>query len=245
MTHRFFIPPDWLTPSRVTLSGDIARQIKTVLRLKPGAEIVVLDNSGLEWQVKLTRLDRAVVEGDIVGQQPARGEPRLSLTLYQGTLKGQKFEWVLQKGTELGVSRFAPVICWRSVVAEAAALAKKRERWQQIIREAAEQSRRGRLPHLEPALSLAEAVQQAGSALILMPWEEATGPSLKEILTKTKASAIAVFIGPEGGFTADEAALVRQAGGQVVKLGPRILRAETAGLAVCAAILYEMNEWVD
>ncbi len=245
MPHRFFIPPDWLTPPRVTLSGDIARQLKTVLRLKPGDSIIVLDNSGLEWQVKLTRFDRAVVEGEITSQQASQGEPRVQLTLYQGTLKGQKFEWVLQKGTELGVSRFAPVICQRSVVADVAALAKKRERWQQIIREAAEQSRRGRLPQLEPALPLAEAVRQVGSALILMPWEEAAGPGLKAILTETKASAIAVFIGPEGGFTADEAALVRQAGGQVVKLGPRILRAETAGLAACAAILYEMNEWVD
>ena len=244
MSHRFFIPPDWLTPPTVTVRGDIARQVKTVLRLRTGGTIIVLDNSGMEWQVRLTQFNRDSVEGQIISQQAAQGEPSLHLTLYQGTLKGQKFEWVLQKGTELGVSRFVPTICQRSVVNEVEALVKKRERWQQIIREAAEQSRRGRLPNLEPAVPLAEAVRQAQHVpLILMPWEEATGPALKTILAGQQFEAAAVFIGSEGGFTADEAALVRQAGGYVVKLGPRILRAETAGLAVCAALLYEGGEW--
>jgi 16S rRNA (uracil1498-N3)-methyltransferase len=244
MPHRFFVPPAWLTPPFITLRDDVAHQICAVLRLKPGDTIITLDNSGMEWQVKLTRCGREVVEGQLISQQPAQGEPSLHLTLYQGTLKGQKFEWVLQKGTELGVSCFTPTICRRSVVSEVEALAKKRDRWQHIIREAAEQSRRGRLPHLEAALTLAEAVQQAQSVpLIVMPWEEAAGPSLKTILTGNRVKAAAIFIGPEGGFTNDEAALMRQAGGQVVKLGPRILRAETAGLAVCAALLYEWDEW--
>ena len=169
MTHRFFIPPNWIEPPTVHLHGQTARQIKTVLRMRPGDEIIVLDNSGTEWQVRLTEVGQDAVRGQLISQQSARAEPSLHLTLYQGTLKAQKFEWVLQKGTELGVSCFVPTICQRSVTHNIDALAKKQERWQRIIREAAEQSGRGLLPRLEPSMTLAEAVQYAGSnSLILM-----------------------------------------------------------------------------
>lgn len=242
--HRFFVPPEWITPPAIQLQGHAARQIKTVLRMQAGDELVVLDNSGLEWQVKITRMGKEVIEAQIVNRQPAQGEPLLQITLYQGTLKGQKFEWVLQKGTELGISRFVPVLCERSVVNKVDALTKKYTRWQEIIREAAEQSHRGKLPVLEPPLTLTDAVKQAQpDSLMIMPWETASGASLKSILFSVKANTISVFIGPEGGFTGQEAALVRQAGGRVVKLGPRILRAETAGLAVCSAILFAGGEW--
>jgi 16S rRNA (uracil1498-N3)-methyltransferase len=100
---------------------------------------------------------------------------------------------------------------------------------------------------LEKAVPLAEAVRQASQQmrppLLLMPWEEASESTLKTVLRETNPQAVAVFIGPEGGFTADEAEIARQAGVRLVKLGPRILRAESAGLAVCAVILYELGEW--
>jgi 16S rRNA (uracil1498-N3)-methyltransferase len=198
--------------------------------------------------VRLTELRKHEVRGEVVGQQPAQGEPRLQVTLYQGALKAQKFEWVLQKGTELGVSCFVPTLCQRSVVGNVDGLAHKQARWERIIREAAEQSRRGRLPRLEQAVPLAAALQLASQAaqpvsLSIMPWEEAAGPSLKAILAEVKPQGVAVFIGPEGGFTTVEAIMAREAGAHLVKLGPRILRAETAGLVVCAAILYELDEW--
>ncbi len=248
MTHRFFIPPDWLTPPTARLSGEAAHQVKTVLRLQPGDEIIVLDNSGQEWRVRLTALGQSEVQGEIIGGQPARGEPAVQITLYQGTLKGQKFEWVLQKGTELGVSRFRPVICQRSVVNHPRDVVDKYPRWERIIREAAEQSRRGRLPQLAPPLTLAEAIESPGrsawpDSLALMPWEEASGPALKTILAETTPRQVAIFIGPEGGFSAAEAAQAQAAGIRPVKLGPRILRAETAGLAICAAVLYQLGEW--
>ena len=248
MTHRFFIPPDWLTPPLVSLRDETAYQIKAVLRLQAGDDIIVLDNSGFEWGVRLTEVSRDVVRGRIVGQQPVQGEPGVQLTLYQGTLKAQKFEWVLQKGTELGVSRFVPTLCQRSVVSRAEDLDHKQVRWQRIIQEAAEQSGRGKLPVLEMALPLPAAIEQASQAaaagsLLLMPWEEAEGPPLKAVLAGVQAKSVALFIGPEGGFTAAEAAIAQAAGVQLVKLGPRILRAETAGLAVCATVLYELGEW--
>lgn len=213
--------------------------------MQPGDEIIVLDNTGLEWHVKLTDVGKANIQGQIIDRRPAQGEPALRLTLYQGALKAQKFEWVLQKGTELGVSRFAPTLCRRSITNDSQALAKKYPRWQRIIQEAAEQSHRGRLPDLAPPLSLDEAIRQAKTehTLLLMPWEAATGASLKTVLTTEPVGPIAIFIGPEGGFAEVEAATAHQAGARLITLGPRILRAETAGVAVCAAILYELGEW--
>ncbi len=229
------------------LYGDVARQLKTVLRLQPGDEIVVLDNSGLEWPVRLTRLNPNEAQGELLAQRLAPGEPDLRLTLYQGTLKADKFEWVLQKATELGVSRFVPTLCQRSVVNRADDLAGKQVRWQRIIREAAEQSRRGRLPALESPLPLPQALHQAAYAtppatLRLLAWEEAAEPSLKTVLTGANPQTAAVFIGPEGGFTAAETKLAVESGLQPVTLGPRILRAETAAIAVCAAIFYEAGQ---
>ena len=153
----------------------------------------------------------------------------------------------MQKGTELGVSRFVPTICQRSVVSKVDDLAGKQARWERIIKEAAEQSRRGKLPRLEPVLSFETALKEAGQAaqpnsLLIMPWEEATGLTLKRVLAEAEPHSIGVFIGPEGGFSAAEAALAREVGVRLVTLGPRILRAETAALAVCAAILYELEE---
>ncbi len=244
MTHRFFIPAQCIKPPTVYIAGDTAQQIKSVLRMQPDDELIVLDNSGTEWQVRLTQINKDNISGQIINQQTGQGEPKLYLTLFQGTLKAKKFEWVLQKGTELGVSCFVPTICQRSIVRKAQVLVKKQTRWQHIIQEAAEQSGRSKLPRLEAAMSLAEALKHSPpSQLKLIPWEEATETSLKTALNTSPIDTIALFIGPEGGFTSAEADLAHQNGGQLIKLGPRILRAETAGLATTAAILYELNEW--
>ena len=243
MPHRFFIPANSITPPTIHLDGDTAYQIRAVLRLRPGDEIIVLDNSGLEWQIALTEVNKNNVQGQIISQKSCQSEPKFDLSLYQATLKGQKFEWILQKGTELGVSGFVPIICQRSVVRDLAVLAKRQTRSQQIIREAAEQSGRGRLPWLQQPYPFGEAMAQVPAKdLIIIPWEEATGLSLKQVLTAAHGS-IALFIGPEGGFAPEEIELAQRSGAMIVTLGPRILRAETAAIATCAAIMYEMNEW--
>jgi len=245
MTHRFFIPSDWIMPPLVTFQGDTARQIRKVLRMRPGDAVVVLDNSGREWQVALTMVHQDLVQGRIMSQQRSPGEPSLHLTLYQGVLKAQKFELILQQGTELGISRFVPIICRRSVVSDLNTLDKKRERWQRIIKEAAEVNGRGVLPQLERAMPLDQAIHHAYAApLRIMLWEEAApDASLKELLAANRTNRVALLSGPEGGFTAEEAGLANQLGCQPVKLGPRILRAETAGLVASAAIFYELGDW--
>jgi len=246
---RFFIPPEWIREKCVTLSGEIAHQISSVLRLRPGERIIVLDNTGWECEVELQRVSLGKVIGHVIEERPATGEPRTRIVLYQAALRARRFEFVLQKGTELGIAEFVPIVCERSLVAEVSDLDAKRERWQHIIREAAEQSHRGRLPVLRTAMMFALACQEAiavgNCAWILSEHERHT--SLKQALAHVKDNerkppvAFSLFVGPEGGFTADEIYLAAQYGIQPVGLGPRILRAETAGLVAASAILYEME----
>ena len=166
MAHRFFLPPESIVLEEVTFGPAAAHQLRHVLRLGPGARVIVLDDSGWEYEVELNHLGRDAATGRICGRQVPGTEPRLSLTLYQGVLKGHRFEWVLQKGTELGVSRFVPLVSERAVTADAGQIEGKRARWEQIIREAAEQSHRGRLPRLAPPCSFSCLVSKGPGSTI-------------------------------------------------------------------------------
>lgn len=270
-TYRFFVETGTLQGRTVQLSdADLAHQLGTVLRLRPGERVVLLDNSGWQYTVALTAIERGVVTGTVERKELAGGEPRTKITLYAALMRPERFEWVLQKGTELGVSAFVPLICERSTIADADALSgHKHERWQRIIREAAEQSRRGKLPRLAPAVMFSPACDQAarrGTALLL--WEGTGVPSLRHILRAPELSStpaptpnneqdlvplpataspahpfsVALFSGPEGGFSQHEFEAAGRYGMIPVTLGPRTLRAETAPLVATAAILYEMGD---
>ncbi|GAB4536236.1 MAG: 16S rRNA (uracil(1498)-N(3))-methyltransferase [Anaerolineae bacterium] len=249
--HRFFIPREWIDGRQVTLIEDTVHQIRHVLRMGAGERIIVLDDSGWEREVELTRVAQNVVLGRVIEERLAPGEPRTKISLYQGVLKAQKFEWVLQKGTELGLIEFIPVVCERSLVGDLEDVDRKLGRWGRIIREAAEQSRRGRLPVLRPAMLFIQGCQRAkrSGGLSLVPWEGEKVSSLKSALTADEAGerpfSISIFIGPEGGLTDEEIETAQRYDVKPVSLGPRILRAETAGLVTAAAILYELGdlEW--
>ena len=248
-THRFFIPPEWIDEQQVTLVEGTAHQIRHVLRMRAGDRLIVLDDSGWEREVELIRLTKNVVIGHVVEERLATSEPRTKISLYQGVLKASKFEWVLQKGTELGLIEFVPAVCERSVVGDLEDVDRKLGRWQRIIREAAEQSGRGRLPALRPATLFSQGCQRAMRAggLALVPWEGEKTTSLKSALTageegEDRPFSISIFIGPEGGLTREEIEAAQGYGVQPVSMGPRILRAETAGLAAASAILYELGD---
>jgi 16S rRNA (uracil1498-N3)-methyltransferase len=246
MTHRFFVPSSAIVHERVTLDRDLAHQLRSVLRLRPGDQVTVLDNSGWAYQVELTALAHDSAHGRICARQPVDTEPGISLTLYLSVLKGDHLEWVLQKGTELGVSTFVPVISQRTIVADAERLDKKRPRWERIIREAAEQSHRGLLPTLASALSFSQSCQRGVTSyeLALLLWEQAAGSSLPAVLAALERppTRVAMWIGPEGGFTPEEVSLAAQHGIRAVTLGPRILRAETAALAASAIAMAALGE---
>ena len=247
--HRFFIPPDWIHEKQVTLSGEVAHQMRNVLRLETGDRVVVLDDTGWECEVELSQVEQGVVKGQVVEERQSTGEPRTRVNLYQSVLKARKFEVVLQKGTELGIVEFVPIVCERSVVGDVSDVDARQERWRRIIREAAEQSRRGRLPVLRPTAMFGPACQETVScgsrALILS--EHTKDVSLKDVLARplgtgdAPCDTVSLFVGPEGGFTSEEVYLAVQYGALPVGLGPRILRAETAGLVAASAVLYELE----
>jgi len=255
--HRFFAPP--FSPphaggikgggTRVVLQGDVAHQISAVLRMRAGDTIVVLDDSGWEFEVRLTQVGRTEASGEILERRPAGAEPRVRLTLFQSLLKRDSLEWVLQKCTEIGVAAFVPVVSQRTIVSRPQDVSdSKIRRWRRIVVEAAEQSRRGRLPALHPAVRFEQAVAGTGGFdLSLIPWEEEQDAGLRAALAAVKGEqrgplSVALFVGPEGGFAGDEVALAKAHGAQPITLGPRILRAETAAVVAASLILYECGE---
>ena len=242
--HRFFLPPNLFSQSEVIFPEDTARQMRSVLRLKPGQRVLALDNQGFCYTLELIEVGQQV-RGSVVERQPAGGEPAVELTLYLGLTQREKFEWVLQKGTELGAAAFVPVITSRSLVQDSASPEKKTVRWQRILQEAAEQSGRGLIPALGAALHLDAALRDAqkNHRLALIAWEGESSLSLRAALESAPGEQpIAVFIGPEGGFSEEEIARARAEGVQPVTLGPRILRMETAALATVALVMYQLGE---
>lgn len=246
--QRFFVSGNLLTHQPVILTGDVAHQMRRVLRLAPGARVTLLDGEGWAYEAEVIAITGKDARLNILSRSEAAGEPRVRITLRQAVLKGERFEWALQKGTEVGVSAFAPLVTERTIIDDLQAVEGKRERWQRIIREAAEQSGRGRVPLLLPGQLLRNAVKPLAEdgALRLIPWEGERSLTLGAALRACNLSAetrIELFVGPEGGFTDAEIDWAQRHGVQPVTLGPRVLRAETAGLVAAAAILYHAGEF--
>jgi 16S rRNA (uracil1498-N3)-methyltransferase len=241
--HRFFLPADWIAEGTVVITGKLVHQLRNVLRLGTGDHIIVLDNSGWEYQVELQKVDSSKVKGRVISKSLAVGEPRTKITLYQALLKGSNFEFVLQKCTEIGVAGFVPIICERCVAG--APDIKRLSRWRSVITEAAEVSRRGKVPVLYNPTSLTEACESA-SGISLLPWEEEKVKGIGDILRSRgkirNDPAVSIFVGPEGGFSHHEVEFARSCGIVPVSLGHRILRAETAGLVAATITLYEFGD---
>ncbi len=250
--HRFFVPPSWIRGNEALVTGPQAHQMIHVLRMRPGDSVILLDNSGWEIETRLLSLQGSTVRGEVLHRRLASSEPRTKISLFQGVLRSRNFELVLQKGTELGIVEFVPLIAERCVISDLEAVENKRSRWEWIVQEAAEQCRRGRKPMLRPAMLFPKACDQAkqSGGLSLIPWEEEKTVSLRDALhdalpgrgEKRLPFSINLFVGPEGGFTSAEIHIARGYGLVPVTLGPRILRAETAGVVACAAILYGLGD---
>ncbi|MBV9227975.1 MAG: 16S rRNA (uracil(1498)-N(3))-methyltransferase [Chloroflexi bacterium] len=252
--HRFFVPPDVLAApgSTVSLPEKIAHQVRDVLHLAVSEQLVLLDNSGDELLCTVAKSGRAGVDVQVLERRAGESEPSVRIVLCQGLLKSARFEWILEKGTELGVATFAPILCRRSMSGLEEAGPAKIQRWQRIIQEAAEQCGRARLPELLPIRPLMHALNDIPSgALALMPWEEEHGQGLRsalrtaatnDVAAKIQPLTVVLFIGPEGGLMAEEIRLAQRHSVQAVTLGSRILRAETAALVAVANVIYELEE---
>ena len=240
--QRFLVNKQCIDHGSIILEGDIVHQIRNVLRLQSGERIAVFDNDGLEYTIIIDTVGKNQVKGTICHTRQT-AEPAIKITLYQALLKSDHFEFVLQKCTELGVSVFVPVACERCVARKPSA--NKIQRWEKVIKEATEQSGRCLLPVLKPTVSLDNACHSS-EGLSLIAGLGLNSLALREILQssthQSKHTIINLFIGPEGGFTADELALAQRCCIQQITLGPHVLRAETAGLVAATAILYEYGE---
>lgn len=239
--HWFFLTGLRAEPERQVDLSTISHQLRNVLRLKQGSVITLLDGSGAAYPTRIETLNAGGATGLVLAMEPVQSEPVIELTLYQCVLKRERFEWVLQKGTELGVSRFVPVISSRTVVRPSARLLPKYERWSAIVREAAEQSRRGRLPILDDPLHWDEALNH-GEGVRILVWEESEENSSGLVRGVGKADKVALLVGPEGGIGKEEAVSAISQGWLPMSLGPRVLRAETAALAAATVVMTMAGE---
>lgn len=229
-THRFFVDPAATTGDRFPLPPAIAHQVQRVLRLQEGEQIVLLDGSGDEVRCRLEGGD-CVVES----RGPAGGEPSHRLTVWQALLRGDHLEPVIRHGTEIGIARFGLFVSERCVARDISS--RRLDRLRAIAREAAEQSERGIVPPVDPAVSL-EGALAATSAGAIFLYERSAGPRLSELPPPPD-----LVIGPEGGFTTDEVAVAERAGLSLAGLGQRILRSETVALAAAAVVLSRTGDF--
>lgn len=227
--HNFFIEEKIGDSSRIEVSdSDLVHQWRHVFRLNTGAIVVLLDNSGFEYTAQFTTLNYLKAEFVILEKRKNKFSPKKEIFLFQALIKTDKFEWILEKGTELGVSHFRPVITHRTV-------AKKLNltRARKIVKESAEQSGRGILPSLYEPMKLEELLSTYNFPYIA--FDPSGKPWTHKDFETTKA--LGILIGPEGGWSEQELSLIKEKNIPIVSLGTQILRAETAAIAVSALLL--------
>ncbi len=218
---RFFVAAD-VTSDTITIEDEaLVSQWRTVLRLKEGSEVVLIDPSGMEAVAVIAELSKNKAVLTVVDRSQNTNEPDHEVTLYCAMLKRENFEWVAQKAVETGVTRLVPMITERTVK-----LGFKRERLETIMREAAEQSGRGKIPTLSEPMSFEQALSDSAA----MSTRYFFDIGAKEPSKAANQTAVALFIGPEGGWSEGERAQAASAGLAVVTLGKRVLRAETAAV---------------
>jgi 16S rRNA (uracil1498-N3)-methyltransferase len=242
--QRYFVEPHLFSEHEVTITGDDVHHIVNVMRSEIGQEIIVCDGQGRAALARLAQFSAKEVKAEIVQALDKQSELPIRVTIAQGLPKGDKMEWILQKGTELGAFAFFPFSSERTIVKlDQKKEGKKLERWGKIVKEAAEQSHRSILPKILPPLSYKQAVAAAGNyTRCVIAYEKEQGSTLHHVFaTLAPGDSLLVFVGPEGGFTDDEVALAEAAGILPVTFGPRILRTETASQYLLSAVSYHFE----
>ncbi len=226
-----------VTGDRAVITGEDARHIAKVLRMRLGEGLTLSAVDGMDYDCVIEGLSPELVELSIQRAYPNETEPRAKVTLFQCVPKSDKMDWIVQKAVELGVFEVVPVLSKRCVSRpDAKTAAKKVERWQKIAKEAAKQSGRGIIPVVRPMITFAEALKEASTMELALFCYEGGGDRLSALVSPT-AEQIALLIGSEGGFEPEEAEAAKEAGCHAATLGKRILRCETAPLAALAAVM--------
>lgn len=240
MRRRFFV--DAFQDEKAALSGEAAHHLARVLRAEAG-QVYELSDGKEVWLGRVERVGRDEVEFALVERLPVH-ESSLRVTLLLSIVKFDRFEWCLEKATELGVAEIVPLASTRSHTALVQASAKRVQRWQKILLESAQQARCLRPPLLHPAAEPRPAFRdwQARQGISLLLSERSDAPRLRRIVQGKKAGTATLAIGPEGGWTDEEFALARDAGFQEASLGGTILRTETAVIAALAIVNYALGD---
>lgn len=229
---RVHVPGPLASGGRQTIGGDAANHIARVLRLQPGDALTLFDGRGGEHAARIEAIRKGVVVVEVGERSDTDRESPLSLTLAQGVSRGERMDWVVQKATELGVSRIVPVVTERTVVKLDARQAERRLlHWQGITIAACEQSARTRVPDISLPVNLHEFLRNDGREEITRVLLSPTGTLRSGDLKTRKDAAMVVLIGPEGGLAPAEQRAALEAGFVAVRLGPRVLRTETAAIA--------------
>ena len=244
MQH-FFVTPSQVKGEKIYVEGMDVNHMKNVLRMRCGEELMVSDGNNLKYRCSVEGYEeeqavlRILEEMDVVTELSSR------IYLFQGLPKQDKMELIVQKAVELGVYRVIPVSTRRAVVRlDQKKAGKKAERWQQIARSAAKQAKRGYVPEVAFPMSYREALEAARELdVILIPYELAKDmKETKEIIERIRpGKSVGIFIGPEGGFEKEEVELALEYGAMPVTLGRRILRTETAGMAMLSVLMFHLE----
>jgi 16S rRNA (uracil1498-N3)-methyltransferase len=237
--RRFFC--DSITEHSAVITGDDAHHIARVLRMKAGDALSICDGCGKEYAAEICEISPDSITCKLGAATDSEAESPCRITLFQCLPKSGKFETIVQKCTELGVFAIVPVRSARCVVVPGKDFQKKIDRYQRVSLEAAKQSRRAMIPEILPLMELST-IAPCAFDLFLVAYEEEDTLSLKAALHQIEApKSVALLIGPEGGLDAAEVERLAAAGAVPVSLGKRILRTETAGMAMLAQVQYEVE----
>lgn len=239
--HKFFVDKKNISDNTAMIYGDDVKHIYKVLRLKTGEKIIINDLNGEEYLGEISEIIKEYVKVIIHEKLDINNEPSVKIHLFQGIPKSSKMDFVIQKCSEVGVYEFTPLQTKR--VELDINNIKKKDRWQRIALESSKQSKRTLIPTVNDIITWEKLLKKLKEfPMIIVPYEQENGIGIKKLLRGSNYDDIALIIGPEGGFEEEEIENLKSIGANIVTLGKRILRTETAGAIASAFILYELSD---
>lgn len=244
--HKFFVPRENFTQQSAKIVGDDVKHIYKVLRLNKGERVSINNCEGEEYLGEITEINKSEVQVNLIEKLKIDNESPVEIHLYQGLPKSGKMDLIVQKATELGVKTITPVIMQRVISKNELGEYKKVDRWNRIALEACKQSKRSIIPKINTPYDFKKMLSEVKHTdIVFVPYENEENFGIKKALsevTKEKIKKVAIIIGPEGGFETDEIEELKSQGANIVTLGPRILRTETAGFVCASIIAYELGD---
>lgn len=245
--HKFFVSQDNIESDIAFIEGEDVKHIYKVLRLEEGEKVNINNCQGEEYIGEIVDINKSSVQVKLLEKLEINNESPIEVYLYQGFPKGPKMDLISQKCTELGIKEITPVITKRvlSSLGEINRDTKKIDRWNKIAFEACKQSKRTNVPVINDVIDFKELINQLKDMdLVVAPYENAEGYGIRQMVNslKKEVKTVGIVIGPEGGFEEEEITSLKTIGANIITLGPRILRTETAGFVCLSLIMYELGD---